>query len=88
VKDTDADAGLALYLSRSDPLMVLRDLLGHSSAVTTEAYLRRLDMTRVYREAYERSGAEHGLLDREAALREADEEFDEEDEQDDGLAEG
>ena len=45
-------------------------------------------MTRVYREAYERSGIEHGLLDREAALREADEEFDEEDEQDDGLAEG
>jgi integrase len=88
VQDTGADAGLALYLSRSDPLMVLRDLLGHSSAVTTEAYLRRLDMTRVYREAYEKSGAEHGLLDREAALREADEEFDEEDEQDDGLAEG
>ena len=49
MKDTDADAGLALYLSSSDPLMVLRDLLGHSSAVTTEAYLRRLDMTRVYR---------------------------------------
>ncbi len=88
VKDTDADAGLALYLSRSDPLMVLRDLLGHSSVITTEAYLRRLDMTRVYREAYERSGAEHGLLGGEAALREADEEFDGEDEQDDGLAEG
>lgn len=88
VKDTDADAGLALYLSRSDPLMVLRDLLGHSSVITTEAYLRRLDMTRVYREAYEKSGAEHGLLDGEAAQREADEEFDGEDEQDDGLAEG
>jgi hypothetical protein len=45
-------------------------------------------MTRVYREAYECSGAEHGLLDREAARREADEEFDGEDEQDDSLAEG
>jgi integrase len=78
VKDTGADAGLALYLSRADPLMVLRDLLGHSSVITTEAYLRRLDMTRVYREAYERSGHEHGLLDGEAARREADEEFDEE----------
>ena len=34
--------------------MVLRDLLGHSSALTTEAYLRRLDMTRIYAEAYSR----------------------------------
>ena len=37
-----ADAALALYLAKADPLMVLRDLLGHSSALTTEAYLRRL----------------------------------------------
>ena len=35
------DAALALYLAKSDPLMVLRDLLGHSSALTTEAYLRQ-----------------------------------------------
>jgi integrase len=35
------DAALALYLTKADPLMVLRDLLGHSSAVTTEAYLRQ-----------------------------------------------
>lgn len=42
VKDTDADAALALYLSKADPLMVLRDLLGHSSVLSTEAYLRRL----------------------------------------------
>jgi hypothetical protein len=42
------DAALALYLAKSDPLMVLRDLLGHSSVLTTEAYLRRLDMTRIY----------------------------------------
>lgn len=69
---TGPDAALALYLAKSDPLMVLRDLLGHSSAMTTEVYLR-LDMTRIYRDAYQRAGAGHGLL--EAARREADEEF-------------
>jgi hypothetical protein len=31
------DSALALYLTKADPLMVLRDLLGRSSAVTTEA---------------------------------------------------
>ncbi len=31
--------------------MVLRDLLGHASVLTTEKYLRRLDTTRVFREA-------------------------------------
>ncbi|MGH3183428.1 MAG: tyrosine-type recombinase/integrase, partial [Streptosporangiaceae bacterium] len=35
------DAALALYLAKSDPLMVLRDLLGHSSVQPAEAYLRR-----------------------------------------------
>ncbi len=35
------DAALAHYLARADPMMVLRDLLGHSSVVTTEAYLRQ-----------------------------------------------
>ena len=35
------DAALALYLAKADPMMVLRDLLGHSSVVTTEAYLRQ-----------------------------------------------
>ena len=44
-------------------MMVLRDLLGHSSVVTTEAYLRRLDMTRVYADAYERAGRDNGLID-------------------------
>jgi hypothetical protein len=41
VKATDAgpDAALALYLSNADPLLVLRDLLGHSSVLTTEKYL-------------------------------------------------
>src|SRR5712691_1299133 len=36
------DAALALYLAKADPLMVLRDLLGHSSALTTEVYLRQV----------------------------------------------
>ena len=70
------DAALALYLAKADPLMVLRDLLGHSSALTTEAYLRRLDMTRIYADAYEQAvnGASAGAL--AAAGREADAEFD------------
>jgi site-specific recombinase XerD len=75
VTATDADAALALYLSKADPLLVLRDLLGHSSALTTEKYLRRLDTTRIYREAYERAGAAEGLTDEVAAEREADAEF-------------
>lgn len=36
VADTGPDAALAFYLSKADPLMVLRDLLGHSSVLTTE----------------------------------------------------
>jgi integrase len=55
-----AEAGhggaLALYLSRADPMMVLRDLLGHSSVLTTEKYLHRLDMTRIYQEARQGAG--------------------------------
>ncbi|MFE9069048.1 hypothetical protein [Streptomyces violaceusniger] len=39
VKDTDADAALALYLRKNDPVMILRDLLGHTSTLTTEVYL-------------------------------------------------
>lgn len=72
------DGALALYLGKSDPMMVLRDLLGHSSVLTTEKYLRRLDMTRIYRDAYDEAGREHGLIDDEAAEREAAEEFDDE----------
>lgn len=41
--------------------------------LTTEVYLRRLDMTRIYRDAYQRAGADRGLL--ESAEREAGEEF-------------
>ena len=56
--------------------MVLRDLLGHSSALTTEVYLRRLDTTRIYADAYEQAGtgASAGAL--AAAAQEAGTEFD------------
>lgn len=74
VTDAGADAALALYLSKADPMMVLRDLLGHSSVLTTETYLQRLDMTRVYRDARERSFAPPGPQTA-AAQREADAEF-------------
>lgn len=72
-----ADAALALYLSRADPLLVLRDLLGHSSVVTTESYLRRLDTTRIYASAYEacQAGPDAGTADRTDAEREAAAEF-------------
>jgi site-specific recombinase XerD len=75
VKASDADAALALYLSKADPLLVLRDLLGHSSVLVTEKYLRRLDTTRIYRDAYERAGAAEGLVDEAAAEQEAGAEF-------------
>ncbi|GAA1959305.1 site-specific integrase [Catenulispora subtropica] len=66
VADTDADAALALYLTKSDPLLVLRDLLGHSSVTTTEIYIMRLDVRRIYAEAYAEAGALSGLGDAEA----------------------
>ena len=67
---------LALYLCKADPLLVLRDLLGHSTVLTTEKYLRRLDTTRIYREAYEQAGITGGLLNEQArAEREAAAEF-------------
>ncbi|MFD5419193.1 site-specific integrase [Streptomyces sp. NPDC127069] len=75
VKDADGEAGLALYLTKADPLMVLRDLLGHSSVLTTEKYLRRLDMTRIFRDAYERAGRDYGLISDGEADVEADGEF-------------
>ncbi|WP_100492815.1 tyrosine-type recombinase/integrase [Mycobacteroides abscessus] len=76
VKSTDTDAALALYLTKSDPLMVLRDLLGHSSVTTTQIYLRRLDVTRIYKEAYEAAGLCSGLSS--AAEEDATAEFTEE----------
>jgi hypothetical protein len=86
------DAALALYLTKADPLMVLRDLLGHSSVVTTEAYLRRLDTTRIYADAYANAAATAGQaadpVDEQAARQEADAEFDDDDRGDAGPAEG
>lgn len=52
VQHAESDAALALYLTQSDPMAVLRDLLGHASVTTTQVYLARLDITRVYRDAY------------------------------------
>ena len=46
-----------------------------TSVLTTEKYLRRLDTTRIYREAYEQAGIADGLLTDSAAGREADAEF-------------
>ena len=74
--DQGPDAALMFYLSKADPLMVLRDLLGHSSVLVTEKYIRRLDTTRIYREAYERAGVAEGLAPDADADREVDAEFD------------
>ena len=52
VVDTGGDAALALYLTKADPLLVLRDLLGHASVSTTQSYLHLLDTQRIYRDAY------------------------------------
>lgn len=76
--DTDADAALVFYLTKADPLLVLRDLLGHSTVLTTEKYLKRLDTTRIYRQAYDTAGAAAGLTEQDTAQREADAEFDDE----------
>jgi integrase len=75
VRDTEADAALVFYLSKSDPLLILRDLLGHSTVLVTEKYLRRLDTTRIYREAYEGAGAAAGLTNDAPAEQEAADEF-------------
>lgn len=65
VKDGDDDAGLALYLRTTEPLLVLRDLLGHSSVLSTETYLNRLDTTRIFAELHRRVGEASGLLRRQ-----------------------
>lgn len=74
VRDTHEDAALALYLTKHDPMLVLRDLLGHSSVTTTEIYVKRLDVQRIYRDFYGKAGRESGL-----ASAEADAEFENED---------
>ncbi len=52
VVDTGGDDAMALYLTKADPILVLRDLLGHASVTTTQAYLHLLDTQRIYRDAY------------------------------------
>jgi site-specific recombinase XerD len=42
---------LAPYWRAHDPLLTLRDLLGHASVTTTQMYLRAADVTRLYAEA-------------------------------------
>jgi site-specific recombinase XerD len=56
VVDAGEDDALALYLTKADPLLVLRDLLGHVGAATTQAYLHLLDTQRIYRDAYTNAG--------------------------------
>jgi integrase len=53
VVDTGGDDAMALYLTKADPLLVLRDLLGHASAATTQDHLHLLDTQRIYREAHD-----------------------------------
>lgn len=74
VADAGEDAALSLYLTKADPLMVLRDLLGHSSVTTTEIYIQRLDVQRIYRELYEEAGKYSGQAAAEADAEFADEE--------------
>lgn len=54
--DAGNDDAMALYLTKADPLLVLRDLLGHASAATTQVYLHLLDTQRIYRDAYASTG--------------------------------
>jgi integrase len=73
VAGTDNNAALALYLTKADPIQVLRDLLGHSSVLTTQIYLSRIDLNRVFREVYEDVGRRTGLSG--AVLAEVDDEL-------------
>ncbi|MEV6123781.1 site-specific integrase [Streptomyces sp. NPDC052077] len=77
VQPGDTDAALALYLTSHEPLLVLRDLLGHSSALTTEKYLNRLDTTRIFADVY--AAGEQGTARSRAAEREVAAEFEEDD---------
>ena len=48
---SDADPAWVVALRSQDPLLVLRDLLGHASVTTTEDYLRLVDTTRLFTDA-------------------------------------
>ncbi|GHB51265.1 hypothetical protein GCM10010306_051210 [Streptomyces umbrinus] len=71
---TDEDAALALYLTKHEPMLVLQDLLGHSSVLSTQAYVPRLDVTRIYRDAYRETAERLGLMP-EAVADEVNAEF-------------
>lgn len=43
-----ADPAWALALRSQDPLLVLRDLLGHASVSTTEVYVNLVDAARLF----------------------------------------
>ncbi|MEY9840502.1 site-specific integrase [Streptacidiphilus sp. EB103A] len=73
VADTDENAALALYLTKEDPMLVLRDLLGHTSVLTTEIYVQRLDVQRIYRDLYGEAGRAAGLAQAEAEAEFEDE---------------
>ena len=61
-------------MTKADPLLVLRDLLGHASAATTQSYLHLLDTQRIYRDAY--SAADPSEGDDDATMTPpADEQF-------------
>jgi len=50
---TNQNPAVALYMTQQDPIMVLRDLLGHSTVTTTQLYLDRLDTRRIYADAWD-----------------------------------
>jgi hypothetical protein len=60
VRDTDADAALIFYLTKADPLLVLRDLLGHSTVLTTE-HRNRFQHHRPGRLRTRRTGKDHEM---------------------------
>ncbi|MBL3803581.1 hypothetical protein [Streptomyces sp. BRB081] len=76
VQPGDTDAALALYLTSHEPLLILRDLLGHSSALTTEKYLNRLDTTRFFADLH--APEDRSAVRSRQAEREAEAEFDDE----------
>jgi site-specific recombinase XerD len=51
LKGSGADPAWVLALRCADPLLVLRDLLGHASVSTTEDYLRIIDTSRLFTDA-------------------------------------
>lgn len=75
VTETGDDAAMALYLLKHEPMLILRDLLGHWSVTSTELYIARLDVTRIFRDAYKDTAVGADL----AAAAEVAAEFDDED---------